>query len=101
MKNGDFLKANIEYKKQKFQTKEGIFCFLVGTLVSSYIVIGYYNAIYDAMRIWLMERGIAELLATLLALWGVAFTFSIFGIAVAYVLVSIWRSFAGKIKGKR
>jgi len=47
MDNGNILKEKFEYTKERFQTKQGLVDFFIGTAVFGFIVVNYKDTIFD------------------------------------------------------
>ena len=46
MRNGRFIKEKVEYIKEKFKTKEGLWDFFVGSAIWAFIIIEYNKTIF-------------------------------------------------------
>ena len=50
MKNGDLLKKKKEYLKTRFQTREGLVDFFVGSAVWAILIVNYSTAVFNAIH---------------------------------------------------
>lgn len=46
MRNGRFMKEKIEYIKEKFKTKEGLFDFFVGSAILGFVIVTYTKLVF-------------------------------------------------------
>lgn len=47
LRNGNFPKAKLKYFWEQFKTKEGLFDFIVGSIVWALLVLLYYQLVYN------------------------------------------------------
>ena len=88
--NGRLLKEKLEYFREKFRTKEGLFDFFIGTAIWGFLIVTYTKLIFEAIRSFY-----SFIPFKFLQLYLAYLTFGVFlvpiGIGVSYITVYLFK----------
>lgn len=84
IKNGNIFKKKRDFVTEKFQTKSGLFDYVIGTIIWSFLIVQYSKIGFDKLR------GIfGPTTSTFAGFFIDAFTYLIFGVALTFLGLGI------------
>lgn len=61
MKNGHLIKEKTEYFWEQFKSQEGLWDFLVGSPIFAFLILKFYDSLYNAVQSFWAQIGVADI----------------------------------------
>lgn len=90
MRNGDIFKEKLEYYKERFRTRKGLFDFFVGALIGGFVIANYNQQIISFFSGFSPFPGN---IALAFGYWGLGLSLAPIWLGITFVLSRVFDTF--------